>query len=210
MREIKIFPFEQSDNAQRFRDAVEIAADAFGVVNPTREFEEDVLHHLVNHVTGFVSVDGEAVAFGSVQLIRSSVGNTMYIAGMVVKRAHQHDGIGKRLAKILCETLSTQNTPIAYIAGRTQNPVVARARRSYCNPVYPIDYRPDETILTVAERLREHLKMDGEFVPPFLLSRNVYQNPLVRKPCGDPRIDGFFERHVGPLDAVFIIGRPNI
>lgn len=78
--------------------------------------------------------------------------------------------------------------------------------------MYPIDAEPTGKVLQVAQGLRTHLNMSGDFDPKTLINRNTYPGALfVERPqIHDQYINAFFANHVGSSDSVFIIGKPKI
>lgn len=192
-----------------FKDGVSVAASAFGLPQ-TPEFELDVYNHLLNHQTLFAYDEcGAPVGFSSLEYLTAESKGILYISGLVVKKEYQGKGTGTFLATEAIAKIR-ESKPVDLIAGRTQNPVVAKTRMNYCHPVYPINASPDPDIILAAQALHSHLKMDSPLDPITLVTKNAYESPMyINRPLsGRPEIDSFFAKNVGPRDAVFIIGRP--
>jgi hypothetical protein len=192
-------------------EAVIVAADAFGQNVEEPAFIEDVAGHLRNHRV-ILSYDN-ATPVGFVSMRHFNVeGGVLYVSGMAVRENYQSKGVGQRLALQGLHSYRQSGDKIRYIAGRTQNPAVARSRSKYCPVVFPITQEPDRRAYRVAQILHDELGMTSGVERKTLVSREVYSRPLStrRIVSGDHQIDGFFERNVGPRDAVFIIGVPHV
>lgn len=202
---------DQESPTKLFGDGVIVAASAFGIPQ-TVEFERDVYNHMLNHQVLFAyDPSGEPMGFTSYEHLTDGSMSVLYISGTVVKQEYQGKGIGATLTEKALEEARKRGS-IDYIAGRTQNPVVARSREHYCSPVYPIREVPDESIVRAGLMVHRHLGLINPMDPITLVTKNAYANPMYRaRPMsGHQAIDRFFDRHVGPRDAVFIIGRPKL
>ena len=209
--EIVGIDFNSSTDQKYIADGVKIAASAFGVHQITQEFDDDVRGHIIGHRVIFAYNDrGEPVGFGSYDHLQDGGTGILYISGLVVNKETQGLGIGSSLSKEAVVDLRRRGYPVILVAGRTQSPVVAAARSSYCHPVYPIDAEPSPDIISAANMLLRHLNMTGIMDPRTLVTRNAYPHPLyeVRPQSKHKKINDFFARNVEPRDAVFIIGRP--
>ncbi len=210
--EVTGFRFDSlsSDLQQQYlRYGVEVAADAFHVPSITPEFEREVLEHLLPYETFFLIKNSEPVGFMSSEHFTYRGKGVVYIAGLVVKQSVQANGVGQALAREGKTLYKSLDLPIDYIAGRTQNPVVARARGRYCENLFPIRDIPTEEVIGISHELRERLGMSGEFNEQTLVNKDTYTHPLFRTLSGEQDIDEFFAAHVGCLDSMFIMGRPN-
>ena len=203
----------ESLSREYLNTAVEIASSGFGA--PISEtFAEDVRHHLLDHHVVFVADQQtqEPIGFLSSHFFDIANQGVLYISGLVVKADRQRQGVGRHLVETVLADQRQQGKTVDYITGRTQNPVIALSRRRYCETVYPIDAQPTESVLQVAQGIRSHLKMSGDFDEQLLVNRNTYPGALFvdRPKTHDEYINTFFTKNVGPADSVFIIGKPKI
>ncbi len=199
------------DQARYLADAVAIAADGFGQNAEVAAFRTDVETHLRGHRVILAYDEGAPIGFVSMRYFPEE-GGVLYVSGMVVTEAYQAHGVGHRLALRGAQTYTDSGDTIRYIAGRTQNPAVARARGKYCPAVYPITHRPDAPVMRVAATLYDALDMQGDIDLRTLVCKNVYPHALStrRLSSNDVRIDRFFAENVGERDAVFIVGIPHL
>ncbi|MBI4974135.1 GNAT family N-acetyltransferase [Candidatus Roizmanbacteria bacterium] len=191
---------------------IQVAASAFGVPHITREFEHDVRNHLEGHrVLLAYDTLGIPVGFGSFDHLQDGESGILYVSGLVIRKDCQSSGIGTALSREAVLHMKASGYRVDLVAGRTQNPVVAAARASYCDPIYPITAEPVPDIISAANMLRAHLNMNGVMSPETLVTRDAYEHPLndTRPRSKHANINTFFDMHVGPRDAVFIIGRPT-
>jgi GNAT superfamily N-acetyltransferase len=195
-------------------DGVSIAADAFGVQQISPEFEQDVFEHLKkHHVIIAYAENGEPLGFASVQYLQNQGIGNLYVSGLVIKHHAQKQGVGTALVTESIAAVRNAGYAVDYVSGRTQNPVVAQARMHYCDPVYPITASPNEEVLAIAHSLHSHLGMENPMDPHTLVTSQVYPVPLNRdsRPISKlAQVNDFFNAHVGPRDAAFIIGKPKI
>ncbi|MFA6005404.1 MAG: GNAT family N-acetyltransferase [Patescibacteria group bacterium] len=193
----------------RVHEMTELTSNAFGVMMD----EPDVARHLLGHLVVDVAVENRSIGFASAKYFRTQAGNVLYISGMAIHKDFQGQRIGPLLVSEMYDYYQQAGKDVAYIAGRTSNPRVARSRRVYCegNGTYPIDRAPDDKVVVVAQHIRQALGMVGAFDPSTLVCKDVYRQPLYieRPSSGDQKIDTFFLRNVGTRDAVFIIGIPD-
>lgn len=204
--------FNLSTDQKKVRDGIQVAASAFGVTQITVEFEHDVRNHLVGHQVLFAYDDQQRpIGFGSFDHLQNEETGILYISGLVIRKDSQSSGVGTTLSKEAIALMKECGHRVDLIAGRTQNPVVAAARASYCYPVYPITAEPTPDIVSAANMLYAHLNMTGIMNPHTLVAQNAYPHSLseVRPRSKHTNINTFFDHHVGPCDSVFIIGRPT-
>lgn len=211
MKEVSI---DDSLDTETLRDSVLIAAAAFGVSTITPEFENDVLNHLKkHHLIISYSKSDNPLGFASLQYLANTGVGDLYVSGLVIKPEAQRHGLGTLMVTEGMNTVRKSGFPVDYVSGRTQNPVVAQARMHYCDPVFPITEKPSDEVLSVAHKLHSHLQMSGPMDQNTLVTRDVYPSPLnrdIRPNSKHDFINTFFNAHVGPRDAVFIIGKPKI
>lgn len=204
--------FDSFTDQKYVAHGIQVAASAFGVPHITGEFEDDVRNHLEGHrVLLAYDARGIPVGFGSFDHLQDGESGILYVSGLVIRKECQGSGIGTALSKEAVLHMKASGYKVDLVAGRTQNPVVAAARASYCDPIYPITAKPAPDIISAANSLHTHLNMSGVMNTDTLVTKDAYQYPLndTRPRSKHPNINTFFDKHVGPRDAVFIIGRPT-
>lgn len=167
--------------------------------------------HVCQHLVVDIQIGNSCGGFVSVEPYSVRGAGILYIAGMVLDPHIHGQGIGPLLAQQAIETVKACGLPVDLIAGRTQNPRVARSRRHYVEGgnIYPIDAHADLLMQEAAATIQGTLEQNSCLEHDSLIVRHAYGVPRfqTRPLSGDDNIDQFFTANVGPLDAVYIMGK---
>ena len=199
-------------DAKLVEEMTRVAAHGFDLpIN--QDLFQDVAAHVSGHIVVELSFQGICQGFVSVELYPISSMNVLYIAGMVMEPALQGKGIGQIFAKEATQVFQKRGILVDIVAGRTQNPRVAASRRHYVadKVIYPIDSEPDIVMQEAASCIQQTLEQDSQLERGTLIVRNAYRVPRfkIRPLSGDEQIDAFFQKNIGPLDAVYVMGKSS-
>ncbi|HBL51991.1 MAG TPA: hypothetical protein DDZ05_02100 [Candidatus Blackburnbacteria bacterium] len=185
-----------------------VALDAFGRQDPA-EFRKSVLAVLQNHSVVFLLKGDLPFAFISTYCFKAESMGVMYIEGMAVKKDYQGNGVANKLVETAFDITCKKGLKIDFIAGKTQNPAVAKSRMNYCREVYPIFAQPTPLVLKIVNMVRGKKRRVEVFDEELLVERNSYNGLLNtnRSYTSNEIVNRFFDEHVGERDYVFIVGK---
>ncbi|OGY12499.1 MAG: hypothetical protein A3A77_00810 [Candidatus Blackburnbacteria bacterium RIFCSPLOWO2_01_FULL_40_20] len=188
--------------------ATEIALDAFGRKDAV-EFRKSVLAVLQNHFVVFLLKGDRPFAFISTNFFEVESVGVLYVEGMAVKNSYQGGGVATKLVESAFSIACKKGLKIDFIAGKTQNPAVAKSRMNYCQEVYPISAPPTPLVIKIVNAVRGEKGLTKIFEEELLIERDSFPCPLsANRPCTtDLVINRFFDEHVGERDSVFIVGK---